>query len=439
MESSVFIDKCPGCKRTLKIDSAVSGPLARCPACGAVLKVLVPATAGRKRGSRGVRSSEDTIGVLALWICGVGALVTIGSIVGVLAVGLSKPGTPTPGVPPVVQRPVPAPAPVTITPPAALVRDTNDVSTPPSALPDEPVSGVDRATTQPQPVDVAVTPKPEPTTPTTTTPVEPAEGEPELPVPTGLLARLGGVRADVFSHRQSAGEAGVLWRPAPMGKHFVFFTLAIRNPTPQPTQLFFDPKASSRAVRLTNASGESADALGRLLPTAAPPRQFDTTPLDLDPREEVSDLVVAFIVPAHWSEATLDGPGFTTGRIRLPAPDDGDGVQPDETVGWWRRVPEQPMRLRYVNPLLGTLADPRVERMLITTDGRPGRVSVSVPYAGVTGSIEWPAGKSRTLVGAIELRRGGAGLRGHVRFADRGHVLVVYASDEPFEQIIYRK
>lgn len=435
MESTVFIDKCPGCKRTLKIDPAVSGPLARCPACGATLKVMVPAAARGKRNARGDRGNEDTIGVLALWICGIGALVTIGSIVGVLAVGLSKSGTPT--VPTVVQRPMPAP--VTITPPAALVRDANDVRPPPSDQQDESGAGVDLSTTQPQPVDVAATPTPAPTTPTTTTPVKPAEGEPELPVPTGLLARLGGVRADVFSHRETAGESAVLWRPAPMGKHYVFFTLAVRNPTPQPTQLFFDVKASSRSVRLTNASGEPADALGRLLPAAAPPRQFDITPLDLEPREEVSDLIVAFIVPAHWSEATLDGPGFTTGRIRLPAPNDGDGVQPDETVGWWRRVPEQPMRVRYVNPLLGALADPRVERMLITTDGRPGRASVSVPYADISGSIDWPAGKSRTLVGTLDLRRGGARLAGNVRFADQGQVLVVYASDEPFEQIIYRK
>jgi hypothetical protein len=447
MASSVFIDKCPGCRRTLKVDPTVSGPLTRCPACGAVLKVTVPAPGGKTRAPRGDRTSEDTIGVLAMWVCGVGALVTIGSIIGVLAVGLSKQGTPA--APPIAQGPAPAP----VTPPSAPPADANDVRPPTPGWLAEPDDTEAQPATQPQQEKVAVSPTPTPaptreptprdrkptTPPPPTQPPKPAESEPELPVPTGLLARLVGVRADVFSHRETAGTEPVLWRPAPLGEHYVFFTLGVRNPTPQPTQLFFDAKASSRVVRLTNASGESADALGQMVLDAAPPRQFNLMPLELDAREEVSDLIVAFVVPSHWREATLEGPGFTTGRIRIPAPDEGDGVMPDETVGWWRRVADQPFRVRYVNPVLAALADPQVERMIITTDGRPARVIVTIPYAEVSGTIEWPADDRRSLTGMIDLRRGGARLTGNVRFADRGRVLILYASDEPFEQIIYRK
>lgn len=178
--------------------------------------------------------------------------------------------------------------------------------------------------------------------------------------------------------------------------------------------------------------------LGRLLPAAAPPRQFDITPLDLAGREEVSDLVIAFIVPTHWRDGTLDGPGFTTGQIRLPVTD-GEPVSPDDVVGWWRRTPDQPMRVRYVNPVLDALAESRVERMLLNTDGRAGLANMFVPFAEIAGDIQWPSGQTKSVTAEINLRRGGSALSGYVRFADRGNVLVVYASDAPYEQIIYHR
>lgn len=437
VNSNVFVDRCPSCRTSLKIDPTVAGAYSRCPSCGAMLRVVAP---GKRAKQKSVRSSEESLGVLAFWICGVGAALTVFSIAGVIAVGMRNNNSAATSPPPTAMVGVmPAPKPSPLMPTA----DANDaaisqppVTVSPSVKPDEqlvrsrtPDIPERTPAESPHKLPKATTP---PKPPSTQSP--PSEAREY--VPPNVVAKVIGVRADVFLIREESGRVPTLGRAAPIDHHYIFITLDLRNVSPDPTRLYLDPRGADDVVMLKNADGEIAQCIGRCRPELAPPRQLDDRPIVLAGRQHLTGVTIVFVVPSSWDTATLYGPGFQSDRMPLPTPD-VETVSLRDLTGWWVRCPHQPVRMKYENPIMELLTRQGVERMLITREESPGRSVLSIPFVDVAGVLSWPEGTNRAKEASFDLRKGSARLYGRVRMAGRRDVLVFYASNDPFDQLIY--
>lgn len=414
-ESQVFEDNCPACKTRLRIDAALAGPLSRCPKCGAVLRVVQPPPRRKKKPP-----SDEALGRLAFWICGAGALLMVGSVIGLFVAGLgSGSGRPAPAAP-VYTPAAPAPA---VAVPAPEPADDGGVA----AAPDNELA-LGTGADWPPPLPPARERLPSPPQELPATPATP------VPLSAVLSADIVDIRADVFAYRQHTPEGLVLWRAAPSDHYYVFVTMKLTNAGGQPAKLYFDPRSAQSVVRLTGPGSGSATCLGRVTGHSSALQQFDLRPWSIAAGSRDRELTVAFVVADDWWEGTLHGPGFHSGVLRLPRADQPSLESLHRLSGWWIRAPEQPLKLYYPDPVMSVLCEPEVRRLLITADG--GEARLALPFADVTGTLTWSesanAGDLR-----FTLARGSARLSGRARLAGNNDVLILYASDEPFDQVIY--
>jgi len=239
----------------------------------------------------------------------------------------------------------------------------------------------------------------------------------------------------VFAHREDGRAGPILWRPAPFDHHFVFFRLRLGNPQSMEVRLFFDRRASERAISLNHRSGAAAACLGRQTSSRAAPLQFDPRPFTLAPGTESLELTVAFIVPSSWRAAALVGPGFDLGALDLPRPPEPTLKSLHPLAGRWMRAPGQPLKLYFSDPVLSELSRPRLRQLFITSRG-PEECVLALPHADIGGSLKLSSTDARRSILNFSLTLGSSSLHGRARLAD-DDILVFYASDQPFEQIIY--
>ena len=222
------------------------------------------------------------------------------------------------------------------------------------------------------------------------------------------------------------------FRPAPIAKRYVILSLTLRWEGSQTREIIVDGSARRRPTVYLVAGEKPFDPLGRITHESQPPAPLFTEPVAAAKGDPVS-LELVFLVPREISSFALRIERQSHGTVELST---AARTSPAKLAGVWRKVPGQVMPLRYEDPVIDALADPRC-RLLQIAHNQVGLLQATMPFAAVTSSPIL-AQDSPTAI-PITLSRGIHTQPAMLRLIEGGASLLLYVGEPPIAPFLFER
>ena len=261
---------------------------------------------------------------------------------------------------------------------------------------------------------VPVRPKP-PTIKPTTTPVVVVTTKPIIPPSKPQTA------VKVLRAKTEVLAYGLT--PAPLGKTFLFVTTNIFS-----GRTALDIDTTGGAVVLDSEAGKISP-LGLAATDSIVPRSARASVISIPPAATRLETFV-FLVPEEFDGGKLTITGV--GEAELPALPAFSAPDPSAIIGEYVEAGRY-LRVAFENPIMERLRAGGVHRLVIRKRGE--RLAIALPPTRLRGM----AHSANAGTFAAMLTDGKTHLQCHLRLIDSGKRLILYLSEKPFHQIIYKK
>ncbi len=222
------------------------------------------------------------------------------------------------------------------------------------------------------------------------------------------------------------------YRPAPIGQRYVALSLTLRWEGPKTREIILDGSARGRPTVSLLADDKPYEPLGRLTAESPLPTPLSTERVAVTRGDPVS-LELVFLVPEEIQSFTLRIERQSHGTIELPA---ATRTRPAELAGLWRKARGQVIPLRYDDPVIDALADPRCRRLRIAHN-QMGLLQAILPFAAVTSSPILSGDNTAAI--PITLSRGNHTQPAMLRLTEGGASLLLYVGEQPNATFLFER